>query len=202
VSARSCSPVKNRFRRAGAAGVAATLLALVACDLWIGGFRAWWDRHSFTGSVVSSLLVLAVTALIVDEVVARRQRRDRAVSVAVQGLIVFGQARRACDAVLASGTNDLSSTSAQDELRTLANMLLAASPNLFDDPEARLLLERVERISVSMLQSLSATPGSTQSADSRERLASQMAQAQAAVDPLVARIPIADRSGLEGSPQE
>ncbi|MCU1493788.1 MAG: hypothetical protein JWO62_1552, partial [Acidimicrobiaceae bacterium] len=58
------------LRRVAALGVALALLALVACDLWIQSVRVWWDQHSLTGSVVSSLLVLAVTALIVDEVVA------------------------------------------------------------------------------------------------------------------------------------
>ena len=36
-------------------------LVLVAGDLWIRGVRVWWDGHSLTGSVVSSLLVLAVS---------------------------------------------------------------------------------------------------------------------------------------------
>ena len=62
-------------RRVAAVCALTTLLVLVGCDLWIAGFRAWWDRHSLTASVVSSLLVLAVAGLIVDEVVARRQRR-------------------------------------------------------------------------------------------------------------------------------
>jgi hypothetical protein len=61
---------------------AVVLLVVVGSDLWIDRARVWWDRHSITGSVVSNLLVLAVTALIVDEVVARRQRQERAVSVA------------------------------------------------------------------------------------------------------------------------
>jgi len=86
---------RNRpVRRAAAVVVAMTLLALVATDLWMAGVRMWWDRHSITGSVTSSLLVVAFTGLIVDEVVADRQRRDRSASVAVQALIVYGQIRR------------------------------------------------------------------------------------------------------------
>jgi hypothetical protein len=42
-----------------------------------------------TGDAVTSLLVVAVTALIFDEIVARRRRWDRATSVAVQVLILF-----------------------------------------------------------------------------------------------------------------
>lgn len=124
-------------RRVAAVAVALTLSGLIAGDLWIAGFRTWWDRHSLTGSIVASLLVLAVTGLIVDEVVARRQRRERAVSVAVQGLIVFGQARRAFGAVSSSDVEQLRSSAAAEELRTLEGMLLTASPSLFDDPAAR-----------------------------------------------------------------
>jgi hypothetical protein len=185
----------------GAACAATTLLVLVACDLWVAGVRAWWDRHSLTGSVVSSLLVLAVAGLIVDEVVARRQRRARAVSVAVQGLIVYGQALRAYEAVTNSEVPNLRSSGAGDELRTLAGMLLTASPSLFDDPEARRFLDQVERFSVSMFRTLSASSGNVQGSDGRERLAAGMAQLKATVEPLVTRIPAEDRLVLEGSPQ-
>ena len=178
--------------------VALALLGLVAGDLWIGGFRTWWDRHSLTGSIVSSLLVLAVTGLIVDEEVARRQRRERATSVAVQGLIVFGQAKRACDAVTSSEADDARSNSAVEELRTLASMLLTASPSLFDDPEAHQFLDQVERFSVSMFRAANVSSGSVLSADRREKLNAEMAQLKATVKPLLTRIPLRDRSLLEG----
>jgi hypothetical protein len=195
------SAVNSLFRRVAAIGVATALAALVVCDLSIAGFRTWWDRHSLTGAVVSSLLVLAVTALIVDEVVARRQRQARAVSVAVQGLIVYAQARRAHDAVTtAGGADDARSGVGAEELRTLASMLLTASPSLFDDPQARRFLEQVERFSVLMYKTISSSPGGIQSADNRERLTSQISQLQVTMQPLVARIPTQDRSVFEGLP--
>jgi len=179
--------------------VALTLLVLIACDVWIRGVQAWWDRHSFTGSVVSNLLVLAVAALIVDAVVARRQRRERAVSVAVQGLIVFGQARRAYGAITDRDSSGSRSNGVADELRTLASMLLTASPSLFDDPEARQFLEQVERFSVSMFRMLSAPPEGVLDQRDRDYLVSELNRLQAAVQPLVRRIPADDRSLLEGS---
>ena len=132
--------MKELARRVTAATVAASLVVLVVCDLSIGSFRAWWDRHSLTASIVSSLLVLAVAALIVDGVVARRQRKEPAKSVTVQALIVYGQVRRTWNAVKSStdglgGGHDASS--ALEEWRGLANMLLTASPALFEEPEAR-----------------------------------------------------------------
>jgi hypothetical protein len=193
--------VNALVRRVAAAAVALALCALIAGDFWLGGFGAWWDRHSLTASIVSNLLVLAVAGLIVDDVVARRQRRARAVSVAVQGLIVFGQARRACGAILGSGVEEPGSSAAAGELRTLASMLLTASPSLFDDPEARRFLEQVERFSVSMFRAVSASSGAALSADSRERLTAEMSQLEATVQPLLARIPLKDRASLEGPPE-
>ena len=185
-----------------AAVVAVVLVTLIACDLWIGGFRAWWDRHALTGSILSSLLVLAVAGLIVDDLVARRQRRERATSVAVQGLIVFGQARRAYSAIVGGEGEDRGSTAAAEELRTLADMLLTASPSLFDDPDARRLLGQVERFSVSMFQAVSSSSESVLSAKSREQLDSQMSQLKATVEPLLLRIPTEDRALLEGPSED
>jgi len=184
-----------------AAAVALTLFGLIASDLWIGGFRAWWDQHSLTASIVSSLLVLALTGLIVDDVVARRQRRQRAVSVAVQGLIVFGQARRACGAILRSDLDD-ARPSAVEELRSLAGMLLTASPSLFDDPEAHRFLEQVERSSVSMFRAARASSESVLNANDRERLKAEMAQLKVTVQPLLMRIPLQDRALLEGPSED
>jgi hypothetical protein len=194
--------MRRLWRRLAAAGVALALLALVATDLWTPSVKVWWDGHSLTGSIVSSLLVLAVTGLIVDEVVARRQRRERSVSVAVQGLIVYGQARRAYDAVVAKGAAEPGSTVASDELRALAGMLLTASPSLFDDPEARRFLEDVERFSVSMVRTVSAaaSEGDGSNGDDLARLASEKSHLQEAMKPLLARIPSAeDRALLEGA---
>jgi hypothetical protein len=194
------SVMNGAVRRFTAAAVAMSLLALVAGDLWIRGFQLWWDRHSLTGSVATSLLVLAVTGLIVDEVVARRQRRERALSVAVQALIVYGQARRVWNAVVT--TDDMgegSANSSSEEFRTLASMLLTAAPGLFDDPVARRVLEEVERFSVSVFRTAAGSRGQL-SEDDRAHLESAMAQLQAAVAPLLVRIPDADRALLEGPP--
>jgi hypothetical protein len=190
--------VNALIRRAAAAAVALTLLVLIVGDFWIAGFDAWWDRHSLTASIVSNLLVLAVAGLIVDDVVARRQRRERAASVAVQGLIVFGQARRACRTILSSDAETPRSSAAADELRTLGSMLLTASPNLFDDPAARRFLGQVERFSVSMLRTVSASSAAALSSASRERLTAEMSQLETTVEPLLARISPKDRALLEG----
>jgi hypothetical protein len=170
-----------------AAAVASLLVALVACDLAIASFSGWWDRHTLTASVASNLLVLAVAALIVDAVIARRQRNARATTVAVQGMIVYAQARRAYDALLAVSP-DTERRDAGDEMRMLANMLLTASPSLFDDPDARVFLERVQQLAGAMYRAV-AKEGDNLSAQDRERLASAVTALQVSAAPLIARLP-------------
>ncbi len=185
-------------RRGAAAAVVVTLVALVVCDLSIAGFQAWWDRHALTTDVACSLLVVAVTALIFDEVVARRQRRDRATSVAIQGLIVFEQGRRTYEAAVAGGAQELGSSAAPEELRTLASMLLTASPSLFDDPVARRFLSEVERFTGLVFRALSVPgPGGLPSEDAGDRLAAAMLALRGTAQPLLDRLPTVMRSALE-----
>jgi hypothetical protein len=180
--------VNARIRIASAVVVSATMLALVAGDLWNAAMRSWWSRHSFTGNVVSSLLIVGVTALIFDELVARRQRKARAVSVAVQAAIVYSQSRRVYDALLASADED-DRQGAGEDLRSLATMLLTAGPGFFDDPQARRFLDEVERLAGSIYRVFTTTTGRL-NADVRKRLKSEMAQVEAAAQPLVGRIPV------------
>jgi len=129
---------------------------------------------SLTGSIVANLVVWAVAALIVDEVVARRRRAERAVSVADQRLVVFGQARRAYDAVMRIGAEEAPSSGAPEELRTLANMLLTVSPNSFDDPEARRFFGYVQCLSISMFHAVTRSPGSARNKWDREHLEAEL----------------------------
>jgi hypothetical protein len=203
---------RSLLRRVAAAVTAVMLVALVGADLSVAGARAWWDRHSFTSCVVSSLLVLGATVLIVDEIVARRQRRERAVSVAVQGLIVYGQALRAYDVVMAAH-DTLSGDGAVDaahfgemreEVRNLANMVLVASPSLFDDPEARLFLEEVQRLVGTMYEAVALALGySTPRAPGENvfpRLRSYKSRAGTRVVPLATRLPRQDSALFDRMP--
>jgi hypothetical protein len=186
------------IRRFAAAAVAMILLALVACDLWISSFRLWWERHSLTCAIAASLLLLAVAGLIVDEVVARRQRSERSMSVAVQALIVYGQARRAWNTVMTVGDSEEGSPGALiEELRTLASMLLTAAPGLFDDPLARRFLEEVELFSATVFPMALKHQGRLNE-DDRAHLESAMSQLRVVVEPLFMRIPNADRALLGG----
>ena len=199
-------PGISLVRRLAATTTGGALVVLVATDVWVPAARSWWDRRSFTTDVVSSLLVLAVTVLIIDEVVAHRQRKDRAVSVAVQGLIVYSQAAHACELVVAGldGSNggEAYLAEARDGVRNLANMILIASPSLFDDREARLFLEEVQRLAALLYGAAALAPASL--APSRRdgddvslaRIKVSRSRLDARVGPLAARLPLRDRSPL------
>src|ERR1700759_234058 len=60
-----------------AAAVMVVVLALIALDILDDSFNTWFDQHSFTTDAVSTLLGLAVAALVVDRISDRRRLRDR-----------------------------------------------------------------------------------------------------------------------------
>jgi len=76
-----------------AAAVMAVVLALVALDLVDHAFNTWFDRHSFATDTVSTLLGLAVAALVVDRISARRRLSDRALAMAAQRAMIAGHSR-------------------------------------------------------------------------------------------------------------
>ena len=189
--------MKLNRKRLAATCIAAALLALVICDLSASRFSAWFDRHALTASIVSNLLVLGVAGLIVDEVVARRQRSDRASSVAVQAVIVYDQAQRAYSSVLADlDMADEPMSEASDELRALANMLLTSSPSLFDDPQARIFLENVQRLTGVMFRASSSSLIGHAGKPSREAITAAMERLHASATPLIQRLSAGYRAAI------
>jgi hypothetical protein len=192
-------------RRIAAVVVSVALVALVVCDISINRFTAWWNAHSLTGDIVSSLLLLAVTGFVVDEVVARRRRRDREVSVAAQALIVYGQARRTCDALVGPRPNGRDLKAAKEESRDLASMVLTASSSLFDDPAGREFLGRVQRL-MAALYVVSYTAPAGFEPGKLEQVKTEMTELTASVTPLMARVPpellptLDELPGVDGAP--
>lgn len=176
--------MRQFLRRLGAVLIGSAVIALIVCDINVHGFGAWWDSHAMTTSLVSDLLIVGATALIFDEVVARRQRKDRSVAVAAQALIVYGQARQAYQAVM--GSDDPATV--PQELRDLASNLLVAAPNLFDDPDARGFLLQVDRLMTALYTALTGA-GSPQDAATKDHLTGLMSQVQQLFGPLLARFP-------------
>jgi hypothetical protein len=180
-------------------------VTLLVCDLSIVGFRAWWNAHSLAGNIVSSVLLLAVTGLVVDEVVARRQRRDREIAVAAQALIVYGQARRTCQALVGPKPDGGDVRVAKEESRNLASMVLTASSSLFDDPAGREFLRWIQRLMGALYVVSHAGSAGSQS-DQLERVKAAMADLTVSVRPLLARVPpdllpaLDELPGIDGDP--
>jgi hypothetical protein len=143
-------------------GFAAVVVTLIACGLVIGdiadrGFRRWWLAHAITTDTVAGLLVLLITVLIADQLVSRRQLRDRSRAIAAQAAIIVGQASRSskvvCAALLGSGDRE----TANDEMRTYMLMLLVSSPTMIDATVSRDLLELAQSLGGDMARALLVT---------------------------------------------
>ena len=71
------------------AAILATLvaLALFAGELTDAGPRRWWGDRPLTRDTVSGLLVLLITVLVVNQLLNRRQSRQRGHAIGAQAAI-------------------------------------------------------------------------------------------------------------------
>ena len=99
-------------------------LTLVAGELTDARQRRWWAARPLTTDTVAGLLVLLVTILVVNQLLNRRQARQRSHAVAAQAAIMVAQATRSAQAVssVIDGTGDRGAAS--DGFRTYMMMLL------------------------------------------------------------------------------
>jgi hypothetical protein len=173
----------------GLASVVVTLvtIGLVILDLTDGGFRSWWLGHALTTDTVSGLLVLLLTVLVVDQVVLRRQIRDRSRAIAAQSAIMVNQATRSVRAVTAAMDGSGDRGVASDEVRTYMIMLLVGAPVLIDARISRTFLEGAQHLGGEMARALTATAGTPDAPPvSSARLDDAVARLRAASAPLLA----------------
>jgi hypothetical protein len=132
-------------------------VALVATELADAGQRRWWAARPLTTDTVAGLLVLLVTVLVVNQVLNRRQARQRGHAVAAQAAILVAEATRSAEAVssVINGSGDRAAAS--DGFRTYTMMLLIAAPVLIDDPVARHFLEQAQYLGGIMARALAIT---------------------------------------------
>jgi hypothetical protein len=170
---------------------AAVLAMLVALTLVVGelrdaGQRRWWAGHPLTTDTVAGLLVLLVTVLVVNQLVNRRQARQRGHAVAAQAAIMVAQATRSAHAVssVLDGSGDRAAAS--DGLRTYMMMLLTGSPVLIDDPVARRFLEQAQYLGGVLTRTFGAIGRSQDgAAGPGARLDDAVQQLQSAAAPLL-----------------
>jgi hypothetical protein len=161
-------------------------LALVVGELTDAGQRRWWAAHPLATSTVSGLLVLLVTVLVVNQLLSRRQGRQRGHAVAAQAAVMVAQAARAAKAVssVIDGLGDRDVAS--DGFRTYMMMLLVSAPVLIDDSVARRFLEQAQYLGGVMARALALIDRSTDGAAvPGDSLDDAMQQLQSAAAPLL-----------------
>jgi hypothetical protein len=183
-----------------AAAIAVTLVAigLVIGDIGNAAFRHWWSGHALTTDTVSGLLVVLITVLVVDQVVRRRQLKDRARAVSAQAAIMLSQAGRSCRAVSEAVDGSGARGAAGDEFRTYMMMLLVGAPVLIDARASRTFLEQAQRLGGEMAIALSAATKQGKPAAPGARLSDAIGQLRAAAVPLLAQLNPAERAAAAG----
>ena len=174
--------------------ILATLItvALVVDELTDAGQRRWWSARPLTTDTVAGLLVLLITVLVVNQLLNRRQSRQR-------GHAVAAQAARSAQAVsaLADGSGDRDAAS--DGFRTYMLMLLTGAPVLINDPTARHFLEQAQYLGGLMARTLAVidkSPKGTVAPD--DGLQDAVRQLQSAAAPLLQLLTPAVRDAING----
>jgi hypothetical protein len=167
-----------------AAAVMAVVVTLMVLDLVDHSFNSWFDRHSFSTDTVSTLLGLAVAALVVDRISDRRRLEDRAQVMAAQGAMIGVQALRATQAVTSVLDGSGDRNAARDELQTFTTMMLTGAPVLMDAPQTREFLEDSERLAAELARALALTRSGERPDDLDQRVNDAAGQVQATVAPL------------------
>lgn len=181
--------------------VLATLITvgLVVGELTDAGQRRWWATRPLTTDTVAGLLVLLITVLVVNQLLNRRQSRQRGHAVAAQAAIMAAQAARSAQAVsaLADGSGDRDAAS--DGFRTYMLMLLTGAPVLINDPTARHFLEQAQYLGGLMARTLTAIDKSPKgTAVPGDGLQDAVRQLQSAAAPLLQLLTPAVRDAING----
>lgn len=173
-------------------------LTLVVDELTNAGQRRWWAAHPLTTDTVAGMLVLLVTVLVVNQLLNRRQARQRGHAVAAQAAILAAQATRVAKAVSAAIDGSGDRDAASDGFRTYMLMLLTAAPVLIDDPDARRFLEQAQHLGGVMASTLVAIDRSPDGAAMpHDGLDDAMQQFHSAAAPLLQQLSPGIRDSIE-----
>jgi hypothetical protein len=172
------------------------VLALIALDIVDNSFNTWFDHHSFTTDAVSTLLGLAVAALVVDRISARRRLRDRAQVMAAQGAMVAAQGLRATQTVTSVLDGYGDREAAGDELRTYLTMMLTGAPMLMEAPQTRAFLETSQHLAAELARALVVTRTGDHPDDVDQRLGDAADQVRVTLEPLLQTLNLDQQSAV------
>jgi hypothetical protein len=188
----------------GFAALIVTLLTgvLVILDVNDGAMRRWWAGHALTTDTVSGLLVLAITLLVVDQVVRLRQLKGQARAIGAQATIIRAQATRTSRSVsqaVAEGASQGDRDAAVDELRTYMMMLMVGAPVLIDATVSRNFLEQAQNLGGEMWRALAgADKDSPAKAPSPDQLDRALRRLRDASTPLLAVLDPETQAAVRG----
>jgi len=182
--------------------VTALAVVLVVLDLTDRAMRHFWTAHGFTTDFCAGIVVLALTVLIVNQVLQRVQLTQRSRAVAAQAGILLTQARRAATSAKAAHDGYGDRDSASQDFRTYLLALLVSAPVFIENPVAREFLEQAQRLAAEMAYILA--PAGTPYTKDGQSFDAAIERLRAASSPLLAVLNPDERStviGLSGSPE-
>jgi hypothetical protein len=135
--------------------VNALVLALVLLELLDRGVRRFWSGHSLTADTLAGVLVVAITVVVVDQIIRYRQIQGQSRAIGAQVAIMLSQARGAVDATVAVRDQRGDREAAGDAVRTYLLVLLVGAPVLIQEPRARRFLEQAQVLAAELGRILS-----------------------------------------------
>jgi hypothetical protein len=188
----------HRWQAWIAAGVVTALvLALVLLEFLDRGDRRFWSDHPLSADTVAGVLVVALTVVVVDQVIRHRQLQDQSRAIGAHAVIMLSQARRAVDATLAVRDRDGDRVAAGDAVQTYLLALLVGAPVLMEEPIARHFLEQAQILAAELGRILSpADVGLLPSSVFAGGLEEAIKQLRGAAAPLLAALGTEARSAV------
>jgi hypothetical protein len=135
--------------------VNALVLALVLLELLDRGVRRFSSDHPLTADTVAGVLVVAITVVVVDQILRYRQIQGQSRAIGAHAAIMLTQARGAVEATVAMRDQHGDRAAARDAVQTYLLVLLVGAPVLIQEPRARRFLEQAQVLAAELGRILS-----------------------------------------------
>ena len=179
--------------------VSALTVALVILDIVDRSVRRFWQSHALTADTVGGLMVLALTVLVVNQVISRRQIASRSRVIAAQAGFVLGQARRCVQAVRSLQGEEADRDAAINAARSYSLILMVAAPVLIDSSVSRAFLDQAQRLAGEVARILNQSElGASSLGDDPGGLEEAVDHLRAAAAPLMDVLTSGERSIVQG----
>jgi hypothetical protein len=197
--------VIHRWQAWIAAGVVtAVVLVLVLLEFFDRGDRKFWSNHPISADTVAGILVVALTVVVLDQIIRHRQRQNQSRAIGAHAAIMLTQARGAVDATVAVRDREGDRLAAGDAVRTYLQVLLVGAPVLIEDPVARRFLEQAQVLAAELGRILApAEVGMLPSGAFAGSVEEAIKQLQGAAAPLLTALSAEERSAVaDGAGQD